>query len=198
MAVVFKCGFWGITMERIAGELGMVKSSLYAHFPDKETLVRDVIQTEHTYQSAVLSERLEGITEISGAVYVFMQVIYRYLSLRRAFIPVMVLHFAQGGKLEELYRTVTIHDVGSGLVLISQANKPDLGLTALSYSTATWLGSLSTAVLIHTFRCGFAACPSREMERLVGQLHRQIGKPLRAVSDCVVERDGKERNSKGK
>ncbi|MDR1785217.1 MAG: TetR/AcrR family transcriptional regulator, partial [Spirochaetaceae bacterium] len=108
MSVVFKHGFLGITIERVAGELGMAKSSLYAFFENKETLVRDLIKKEISNLTAVISEKLRDVTTLSGAVYVYMHLIYRYLLLRPEIIPVIVWHFAQGGAPEDLYRDVTL------------------------------------------------------------------------------------------
>jgi AcrR family transcriptional regulator len=155
MAVALKYGILGITIERIAGELGMAKSSLYTFFESKETLIRGLIRKEVTALARLLSAKMAGVTSVSSAVYVYMHLIYRYLLLRPAIIPVIVWHFALGGAPNDLYNGLILDEPGEGLRLIAEGGGPGVGLNMPGESLALWLASLPVAAMIHLHRFFF-------------------------------------------
>ena len=56
----FAHGFRGVTMDDVAGELGMSKKTLYAHFPGKADLLRAVILDKFAGMEADFARRLAG------------------------------------------------------------------------------------------------------------------------------------------
>jgi AcrR family transcriptional regulator len=148
VAVIFKFGFTGITRERVAEELGMVKSSIYAFFANKDDLVHGLLRKEVTYLIALLSEKLSGVTDISVAVYIYLHVIYNYVLMHPALIAVIVWHFCEGGQMQDLYSTIIDDDVSDGLRLLSESGTPDLGVALPHYARAAWLATLPTSMLL--------------------------------------------------
>ncbi|MDR3284250.1 MAG: TetR/AcrR family transcriptional regulator [Treponema sp.] len=187
--VVLKYGFTGITVERIAGELGMAKSSLYAFFENKDKLVEDLVKKEVTYLIAALSEKLSGVTDLSSAVYVYLHVVTRYLIARPELTVVIVWYFARGGTAPELYREINPDDVSDGLRLLVSSNAPDVGCMAQSHRTAMWLASLPVSLMIHQLRHngGGGSFFFNNADALIDRIHRQIGHPLPDDSECILE-----------
>jgi AcrR family transcriptional regulator len=197
MAVIFKFGFTGITMERIAEELGMVKSSIYAFFTSKDDLVNGLSRKEMTYLIALLSEKLTAVTDISLAVYIFLHVIYNYVVARPALIAVLVWHFCEGGQVEDLYGSIIDDDISEGLRLIAESATPDLGVPLPRYARAAWLATLPAAFLIaghrHMGGGSFLGNPAT-VHRHITVMHAHMGKRLPNISACVVKRREEESN----
>jgi AcrR family transcriptional regulator len=190
ITVIFKFGFTGITMERIAVELGMAKSSIYAFFANKDDLVHGLLRKEVTYLIAVLSEKLTGVTDVSLGVYIFLHVIYNYVVVRPALIAVLVWHFREGGQMEELYGTITDDDISEGLRLISESTTPDLGIPLPRYARAAWLATLPASLLLAGSRHmgggpSFFGNPAT-VHRRITEMHAHMGKSLPDESACVV------------
>ena len=190
MAVVFRHGFLGITIERIAGELGMTKSSLYAFFKNKETLINNVMEKEMAYLVAFLSEKLYSITDVSGAVYMYLQLVYHYLMARPAVIPIIVWHFTHGGKLKELYQNIALEDVGEGLRLVAELKNAEFDMALAEYSTAAWLASLPASLIIHQHKLREKQFSAEEGYNMIAKMYWQIGHPLSNKSECVLPETG--------
>jgi AcrR family transcriptional regulator len=187
MAVIIKHGFLGITVERIADELGMAKSSLYSFFENKDDLVSGLTRAEITYFIAVMSEKLDGITDLSAAVYVFLHVVYQYLLVRPALVVVIVWHFAHGGNIEELYQTINSADVSDGMRLLGESRQPSLGIALPTHTTGAWLASLPVSLMLHERGRAAGWDSGREIEKLITQLHWQLGHTLSNESEFMLE-----------
>jgi AcrR family transcriptional regulator len=190
MTVIFKYGFLGITVERIADEVGMAKSSLYAFFENKEALFRSLIEKELTNLAVILSERLNGVTDLSGAVYVFLHLVYRYLILRPAFILVIVWHFSQGGNIEDLYLDIKTDKISDGLKLILMSKNLDFNIKLPGHSTATWLSALPAAMLICVHKAvGGGVFRFDEGYDFITKVHWQMGHKLTIESGYIFEKE---------
>ncbi|GMO63605.1 MAG: hypothetical protein Ta2A_10760 [Treponemataceae bacterium] len=191
--VIVKYGVLGITVERIADELGMVKSSLYSFFENKDELISVLVKTEIGYLIAALSEKLEGVTDLSCAVYVFLHVVCRYLQLRPALILIIVWHFSRGGSIEGLYTDIDAADISDGLNVIASSSEPDFGIEFPRYARAAWLASLPASLVIHEHCHAMLRGSDRDVITsidaydLVTQLFRQMGKALPNEDMCVLE-----------
>jgi AcrR family transcriptional regulator len=183
---VLKHGFLGITIEHIAEELGMAKSSLYSHYDSKDELLAGIVKTEMAYFVAVLSDKLEGITDISIAVYVFLHVVYAYLVIRPELIIVILWHFSHGNMLGELFEEFPIHDISNGLLMVGTVGNPDFGVELPPFSTAVWLASLPSSLIIHEHLLLGKARERNEVYDLITALHHQMGHKLDNESDCVL------------
>jgi AcrR family transcriptional regulator len=190
IAVIFKFGFSGITMERIAEELGMVKSSIYAFFANKEELVHGLLRKEVTYLIALLSEKLAGTTDVSVAVYIFLHVMYNYMVVRPALIAVIVWHFCEGGQVEDLYGSIIGDDISAGLRLVAESTTPDFDVPLPRFARAVWLATLPASFLLAGHR-HMGGGPSvfgdpATVHKRITEMHAHMGKRLPNNSACVI------------
>ena len=58
-------GFRSVTMDEIAGQLGVSKKTIYQYFTDKDSLVEEVMQDEMTFMQMICNKQL---SESSNAV----------------------------------------------------------------------------------------------------------------------------------
>jgi AcrR family transcriptional regulator len=120
-------GIKSVTMDDVAGHLGISKKTLYEHFRDKQDLVEQVLVVEHErtcdFKSAILSRSLNAIEEMFELYKLFNNVLKehnpsmvydirkyypalytRVREIRRQSLLESVLANLEKGKREGLYR----------------------------------------------------------------------------------------------
>ena len=87
-SVIAKHTFTGVTMDRIAAELNMAKSSLYEYFDNKNQMIRSMIVRELAVSEMVLKENASEARSFSEYMYILMRTGLSYFMLRPSIIPV--------------------------------------------------------------------------------------------------------------
>ena len=86
--VIDKYSFCGVTIERIADELGMAKSSLYFYFENKNQLIKKLIEKEFAVLATVLWENTAEARNYSEFVYISLVTCISYYIARPSIVPV--------------------------------------------------------------------------------------------------------------
>jgi AcrR family transcriptional regulator len=182
---ITKYGFENVTIEKIAEELGMAKSSLYAFFSSKEDLIVSSLKRELAMFTAGLSSRLSGLESLSDAVYVYMNMVERYLELRPGSVMVILMNLIHQATVEKLYSDLPAERISDGLrLLLRNLPFPEAARTP-SYSTVAWLASLPMAALIH-HRTASGEWGGAEPRNDVLRMQWQMLRKMPAYPVCVV------------
>ena len=72
--VIRKYDFGGVTIERIANELGMAKSSLYFYFENKNAMIASLIEKEMTMLTQICIESSSEARNFSEYIYLSLHV----------------------------------------------------------------------------------------------------------------------------
>lgn len=80
--VIAKNGFTGVTVEAIAQELGMAKSSLYTWFSNKSEMIITLIRNEMGSMISFVNRNLSFVNEPQEKIYVLLKTCLEYLIAR--------------------------------------------------------------------------------------------------------------------
>ncbi|MCM1320803.1 MAG: TetR/AcrR family transcriptional regulator [Bacteroides sp.] len=146
--VIGKWGFPGITMERMAAELGMTKSSLYSHFKNRDAMLQELIGREFSCLSEFLKKHYEFAQSMSEAVYIHFITEMHYLLCSQLLLP--VLNWLRIGNIS-LHRNSWDSGVRSLFApppydfLCAQLEHPAFGIDSSTISL--WISSLPIFLL---------------------------------------------------
>jgi AcrR family transcriptional regulator len=87
--VVAEDGLWNTTVEKIAGRLGMTKSSLYFHFENRDQMLWKLIDRERHHLGRVVLEKAAGRDGFEEQLYGYMVLFLRYVWGRPEFLATM-------------------------------------------------------------------------------------------------------------
>ncbi len=77
-----------ITVEKVATELGMAKSSLYSHYKNKEDMIKSLIEEELLRMLNTMNETVMKGKSFSEYIYLHMRSQMEYLTKREKLVPV--------------------------------------------------------------------------------------------------------------
>lgn len=86
--VIVKYKFVGVTVDKIAAELNMAKSSLYEYFDNKNQMIKSLIAREVAVVDMVVTENVSTARNFSEYMYILMRTRLSYYMLRPSIIPV--------------------------------------------------------------------------------------------------------------
>lgn len=86
--VIYREGLPNVTVEAVANELGIVKSSLYSHFSDKDDMVLSLVTTELNQMLGLVAQNTEECDEMSEKIYVLLRTEIDYFMTRREMLTV--------------------------------------------------------------------------------------------------------------
>ena len=81
--VVLKVGFQNVTVEAIADELGMVKSSLYTWFSDKKEMIKSLVSPEINMMLSSVVENVNAVSTPAEKLYVILKTETLYFITRK-------------------------------------------------------------------------------------------------------------------
>jgi hypothetical protein len=87
-AVIEKYKMPGVTVERIAAELGMAKSSLYEYFENKNQMIKTLVNKELQLLQTIVIENSIEARNFTEYVYVLMVSEMEYFTHRSSIIPI--------------------------------------------------------------------------------------------------------------
>ncbi|MGL4985693.1 MAG: TetR/AcrR family transcriptional regulator [Treponemataceae bacterium] len=134
--LVEKEGFSGVTIELLAKELGLAKSSLYSYFTKKNNAIINLVVQEIKLLAQLLYKRLSKLDNLSERIYVHIFTVFSYLQKHSSVTHICGLIRTMGLKLwdafeeeeglkkntkkiESLYNDISIPDFGYKLSIES-------------------------------------------------------------------------------
>ncbi len=90
----------GISVERVAAELGLANSTLYATYANKETLIRQTVIKEFLNFGTVLTKRLACAQSLSEAIYVVLATSSSYCARSIPLSDCIISWICMNGKLD--------------------------------------------------------------------------------------------------
>jgi len=142
--VIRKKGFPGTTVESIAEELGLAKSSLYTYFNNKDELVVNLVQNELFLLAREIKQKSGLAKHSSETGYITMRTELEYFRMRPAVLAVIGWLRLRGSFLPD----VSMYEkLGLTSELFSRPveNTADFPLTVKTYYE--WMGMLSSTYL---------------------------------------------------
>jgi len=98
--VVSEDGLWKASLEKIADQAGMSKSSLYFHFKNKNDMLWEMIDRERHCVGQLYLEKSSGLRNMEERLYAYIVVFSSYMRLKTDFLSVMNWFRFQGFKIE--------------------------------------------------------------------------------------------------
>jgi len=86
--VIQKYSFEGVTVEHIAEEMHLAKSSLYSHFENKDKLVSVQIRRELCLMDTIVTENCSEAKNVSEFIYIMLRSEFEYFMMRPSLIPI--------------------------------------------------------------------------------------------------------------
>lgn len=160
-SVICKHGIPGVTVEKLADELGLAKSSLYSYFANKNELIRKMIKEEMVSYTKVFASRNNNNADASESSYIFLKSLFNYLTIRPEVLPVFGWLRIYSGPLAD--------DLNA--VLTEAQREIGLKVTTFDLGTAVWLSSLSITILLQGKRLPLT---EQQLTDNIIQLHQYI------------------------
>ncbi|MBQ7158545.1 MAG: TetR/AcrR family transcriptional regulator [Treponema sp.] len=145
-SVIRKYKFNGVTVERIADELGMAKSSLYEYFDNKNEMIRSLIIKELTLLDMISKENIIEAQTFSEYLYVLMRSVFSFFQLRSSIIPIcgwLLMDSTEGGFLKEFEGS----DVWRDRLPVS-FERPAFGMPLHSKEFISWVSCLPVSLVM--------------------------------------------------
>ena len=159
----------GVTVERIANELNMAKSSLYEYFANKNEMIRQLVDNEIALLQTIISENSVEAQNFTEYMFIMIWTIFEYFSKRPAVIPIcgwlLMMNDSSLAESEKKYKS---GDVRGGLDnrwaqrIPERVERPDLGVPFSARILVHWLGCLPIALLIQSAGKGWSDEKQRE------------------------------------
>jgi AcrR family transcriptional regulator len=87
--VIAEDGLWNATLEKIAGKLGMSKSSLYFYFENRDQMLWELIDRERHHLGALMLDRAMKRDGFEEQLYAYFVLFLRYVWGRPEFLATM-------------------------------------------------------------------------------------------------------------
>jgi len=86
--VISTVGFPNVTVEAVANELGLAKSSLYSWFENKSEMLISLISEEFTQMVSLINKNISVCSSFAEKIYVFLSTQYLYFANRKETVTV--------------------------------------------------------------------------------------------------------------
>ena len=154
-SVIEKHKMKGVTVERIADELGMAKSSLYEYFDNKNHMIKSLVNKEISLLQTIANENTAEAGNFTEYLLIQMYSELEYFSHRPEIIPICgwLLMSANdsfdGMQNQDMEDCDEVNNVWEKR-LPSLINSPDLGYSYSPRVITTWAGVLPVAFLVES------------------------------------------------
>lgn len=146
----------GVTIERIADELGMAKSSLYFYFENKNQMFLSLVQKEISFLTVLCRENSIEAKNLSEYIYISMMTEINFF-LKRTSILTIFGWLIQTSADDQVMNSNEDPDLNSlwDRHLGKVTGKIDLGFEMTPSVVRFWIGILPVAILILKLQNGF-------------------------------------------
>ncbi len=143
--VIIKYGNNGATLDHIAEELNMAKSSLYSYFDNKNQMLRKLLEKELALLEAFIRECVAESKSYSEYLFVTMHSILSYLYAHKSILPICGW-LLQTATPEDAKKTDCEESNIWETALGSPVKQIDLGFPVLPKVLTAWAGVLPVAI----------------------------------------------------
>ena len=148
-AVIEKYKIPGVTIERIAAELGMAKSSLYEYFAHKNEMVRSLIEKELQLLHTIVNENSAEAKNFTEYIYILLASEMEYFRNRPSVIPICGWLLMGGADIDKNERADSEGGVNPWEARLGdRVENPDLGFPYPPRVITGWIGCLPIAFLV--------------------------------------------------
>ena len=155
-SVIEKFKISGVTVERIAEELGMAKSSLYEYFDNKNEMVKSLVSKEFLLLETIVNENIVEANNFTEFIMIQMYSELEYFMHRPSIIPICGwLLMGADKSFENAIKTRNCEDDDEIYAmwrkrLPDRIDSPDLGFPYSPKLIMTWTGVLPAAFLVES------------------------------------------------
>ncbi len=145
-SVIRKYKMTGVTVERIADELGMAKSSLYEYFDNKNEMIRSLIAKELALLDTIIKENTVEAQNLTEYLYILMRTEFSFFSLRASIIPIcgwLLMNSAD----DRLFCDMEGADMWINR-LPNPLPRPDFGMTLTPMELLVWISCLPISLVM--------------------------------------------------
>ncbi len=172
--VVEKKGLGGVTVEGIASEMGLAKSSLYSSFKNKEEMIFILIDEELSNLYATVLKNIEGLQSYGDRVYALMTTSMLYFFSRPEIITIFQSIVLSGRRMDEEFGEGKGKESCRLLDAIMEEDLfpslPDVGIKGFCREMLlSWFFALPAMLYLH---CRVHSCSEEEMLRAVVKMYR--------------------------
>ena len=150
-AVIEKYKIPGVTVERIADELGMAKSSLYEYFANKNEMIKSLIDKELQLLRTIITENSSEAKDFTEYIYILMLSELEYFTHRPSIIPIcgwlLMSEKHQINEAENPNQSEQNYDAWVKR-LPEKLSAPDLGFDYPPKVITGWISCLPVAFLV--------------------------------------------------
>lgn len=142
--VIKSVGIFGVTIEKIADEVGMAKSSLYEYFENKNAMIRQLIEGEMNLLATIIAENSAEAKNFTEYLYVMVWTEFHYFLKRPSVIAIAGWLLMQSSdKLEK-------DDVQTQWrsKMPSRVERPNLGFPYPPSLLTFWFGFLPVSFIV--------------------------------------------------
>ena len=150
-SVIEKYKIAGVTVERIADELGMAKSSLYEYFDNKNQMIKCLINKELSLLHTIINENIAEAENFTEYILIKIYSKLEYFLHRPSIIPICGwLLMSNDDSIEGNENSGEFEGACNMWEkrIPERITSPDLGFPYSSKVITTWLGALPVAFLV--------------------------------------------------
>ncbi len=177
-AAVEKKGLGGVTVEGIAAEMGLAKSSLYSSFKSKEEMIFILIDEELCNLYATVLKNIDGLQGYGDKVYALMVTSLLYFLSRPEIITIFQSIVLSGRRLDDDFGEKARGGTGTESCRLLDSimerdlfpSLPDVGIKGFCQEMLlSWFFALPAMLYLH---CRVHSCSEDEMLHAVGKMYR--------------------------
>lgn len=144
--VIKKYSFSGVTIEKIADEMNLAKSSLYSHFENKNKLITEQIRRELFLMQTIVMENCAEGKNFSEYLYIKIRSEFEYFMMRPSIIP--ICGWLLMSDEENPFFVEDCEDVKKIFNRkVQEKNGPDLGIPLSNELIEFWIAALPVALI---------------------------------------------------
>lgn len=147
-SVITKYQISGVTVERIAGELNMAKSSLYFYFENKNQMIKSLVEKELALLSALINENTAEAENYSEFLYITMKSEVSFFNKRRSLIPICGWLLQSSAETPQNRGTDKSGNSKWESELGPEIKQLDLGFPVLPCTLTFWSGILPVGLIV--------------------------------------------------
>jgi len=145
-SVIKKYKMTGVTVERIADELGMAKSSLYEYFDNKNEMIRTLIVKELSLLDTIIKENTVEAQNFTEYLYILIRSEFSFFSLRASIIPICGWLLMNSTE-EQLFCDMDGTDIWKSKLPKSLV-RPDFGMSLTPMELMAWVSCLPISLVM--------------------------------------------------
>ncbi len=166
--VINQYGLGGVTIERIATELNLAKSSLYEYFDNKQHMIKTLILKEFALLNVIVVENSSEAKNLTEYMYISQRTVLEYMLIKPSILPICgwLLTFDMRESMPEL-------DIPNPWTekLPKLLKEPDLGLLLNSKQFMLWISSVPAALVL---QCTHHGVVGEDLKKILRQIFKYI------------------------